>query len=320
MRAVRYHEPGGPDVLGVEDVPEPTPTPTELLVETRAIGLNPTEVYSREGARDHPLPRILGADFAGVVEAVGESVDGYQVGDRVFGTGLQTHRQGSYAEYVVTPEHKVASLPEGVSFETGAAVGVVGTTAWLAFLEHASLTPTSTCLIHGGSGGVGHAAIQVASACGATVIATAGSERTRDFCEEKGADIVLDYDNPDLDRAVLGAAGGPVDIVLDHRVGDYLQFDVDVLATGGTVLVVGGPGDEATLSDIWAGLRADARIQIFSISNHPRLAEPLEAVATLLADGRLDIHIERRYEMEAAGEAQRAMMTESFPGKLLLLP
>lgn len=163
MRAVRFHETGGPDVLQVEDVQRPIPRDDEILIDVRAAGVNPTEVYSRTGDRDHELPRIPGADVAGVVKAISDSISDVAVGDRVFATGLQNHRIGSYAKYTVARRDRYAVLPEEVSFEVGAAADVVTTTAWLAFGHHASLTPASTCLVHGDTGGVDHVAVQVAA-------------------------------------------------------------------------------------------------------------------------------------------------------------
>ncbi|WP_411968919.1 NADPH:quinone reductase [Haloferax sp. YSSS75] len=321
MRAVRFHETGGPEVLAVEDVPRPEPRADEVLIETRAAGVNPTEIYSRTGDRQHPLPRIPGADVAGVVTDVGDVVDGFDVGDRVFATALQNDRQGSYAEYVPARTDRVAHLPDPVSFETGAAAGVVTTTAWLAFVEHARVTANTTCLVHGGSGGVGHVAVQLAKEMGATVVSTAGSPETRTFARECGADGVLDYSRPDLEASVRDSVDGDgVDVVLDHRVGDYLQFDLDVLAAGGTVLVIGNPQDECHISDLWPAIRTDATIQVFAMSNAPDLSAVLDEVAPLLADGRLDVHVERRYDFEEAGEAQRAIVEDSFPGKAILVP
>ncbi|USZ73586.1 NADPH:quinone reductase [Natronosalvus halobius] len=320
MRAARFHETGGPEQLQVESVPNPSPRPDEILVEVRAIGVNPTEVYSREGDRDHPLPRIPGADFAGIVESVGETVTDVEPGDRVFGTGLQNDRQGTYAEYVVARPRRYAVLPDEVSFEQGAAAGVVGTTAWLAFVEHARLTPTSTCFIHGGSGGVGHVAVQTAKLCGATVVTTAGSEASREFARECGADTVLDYARPDLLATAQKIAPDGVDVVLDHRIGSYLQFDLEVLAPDGTVVVIGGPQDESRITDMWPAIRTDATVQVFAMSNEPDLGAVLEEVAVLLADGRLDIHIARRYDLEDAAAAQRAVIEDSFHGKLIILP
>jgi len=320
MRAVRFHQTGGPETLQTETIAEPVPRPDEVLVDVRAIGVNPTEVYSREGDRTHGLPRIPGADFAGVVASVGETVDGVDEGDRVFGTGLQNDRQGTYAEYVVARRDRFAHLPDGVDFETGAAAGVVGTTAWLAFVEHARLTPTSTCLIHGGSGGVGHVAVQLAKLCGATVVTTAGSESSRAFAAECGADVVLDYTEPDLLSTIQEATNGGVDIVLDHRVGSYLQLDLEVLAPDGTVVVIGGPQDECRITDMWPAIRTDATVQVFAMSNEPDLGAVLEEVGQLLADGRLDVHIARRYDLEEASAAQRAVMDESFHGKLVIEP
>jgi NADPH2:quinone reductase len=297
MRAVRFHETGGPEVLAVETVDRPTPRYDEILVEVRAAGVNPTEVYSVQGQREHPLPRIPGADFAGEVAAVGDGIDSVEPGDRVFGTGLQNDRQGTYAEYTVARRDRFAVLPESVSFEEGAAAGVVGATAWLAFEEFSRLTPTSTCLVHGGSGGAGHAAVQLAAAAGATVIATAGSPESRAFAAECGAVVVF-----------------------DPMLGTYLQFDFDVLAYGGTVVAIGGPGDECRITDLWSALRTDATLQVFAMSNAPDLGAVLAEVAELLADGRLSVHLARTYSLEEAGEAQRAVMEDSFPGKLVLLP
>ena len=320
MRAVRFHQTGGPEMLQMETVPDPAPRPDEVLIEVRSIGVNPTEVYSREGDRKHDLPRIPGSDFAGVVKSVGETIGDVSEGDRVFGTGLQNDRQGTYAEYLVARRHRFAPLPDEVDFETGAAAGVVGTTAWLAFMKHGRLTPTSTCLIHGGSGGVGHAAIQIAKLCGANVITTAGSGSSRAFTEECGADTTLNYMDPDLLASIQETVDDGIDIVLDHRIGSHLQLDLEVLAPDGTVVVIGGPQDECRITDLWPAIRTDATIQMFAMSNEPNLSVVLEEISRLLADGRLNIHISRRYDLEEAEAAQRAVIEESFHGKLLIEP
>lgn len=320
MRAVRFHRTGGPEVLRVETVDRPVPRADEVLVEVRAIGVNPTEVYSRTGERSHPLPRIPGADFAGVVVETGTGVRSFEPGDRVFGTGLQNDRQGTYAEFVPARVDRVAPLPSEVPFDVGAASGVVGTTAWLAFAEHSRLTPNSTCVVHGGSGGVGHVAVQLADRFGARVLSTAGSEVSRDFVAGLGADTVLDYAASDLRERIAELAPDGVDVVLDHRVGDYLQLDLAVLAPEGTVLVIGGPGDHPELTDLWPALRANATVRFFTMSNEPNLATVLGEVADLLASGRLDVHIARRYDLDEAAAAQRAVIDDSFHGKLVIVP
>jgi NADPH2:quinone reductase len=320
MRAARFHRTGGPDRIRVETVDRPSPRPDEVLVDVRAIGINPTEVYSREGDRPHELPRIPGADFAGVVEAVGETVDGVREGTRVFGTGLQNDRQGSYAEYTVARADRFATLPDEVSFEQGAAAGVVGATAWLSFVEHARLTPTSTCLVHGGSGGVGHVAVQLAKLCGATVVTTSGSDASREFAAECGADVTLDYGQPDLLSKIEGAVDGGIDVVLEHRAGSHLQLDLEVLGEDGTVVVIGGPQDECRITDLWPALRTDANVQVFAMSNEPDLGAVLAEVGQLMADDRLEIHIARRYDLEEAAAAQRAVIEDSFQGKLIIVP
>jgi NADPH:quinone reductase-like Zn-dependent oxidoreductase len=307
-------------VLDVDSIDRPEPRANEVLVEARAIGVNPTEVYSRTGVRDHKLPRVPGADVAGTVASVGDLVNEYAPGDRVFATGLQNDRQGSYAEFVPVRADRIAHLPPEVTYQGGGAAGVVVATAWLAFTKHAGLAPTSTCLIHGGSGGVGHVAVQLAKAFGATVLTTAGTEESREFAARCGGDEIFDYRNDGLEAAVTDATADGVDVVLDHRVGDYLQFDLDVLALDGTVVVIGGPNDDARLTDLWEALRSDATIQVFSMSNEPDLGDVLESVARLMADERIQVHVSRRYDLEDADDAQRAVIEESVHGKIVVVP
>jgi NADPH:quinone reductase-like Zn-dependent oxidoreductase len=177
MQAVRQHENGGAETFAVEAVPRPTPRDDELLVAVRATSANPVDAYLGAGEYgDLPLPRIPGVDVAGEVVTVGESVEGYRPGDRVFGSLLAKHHQGAAAEYVAVPRDRVAHLPDGVDAETGAAAGAVAGTAWRAFFERADPQPGETVLIHGGNGGVGHAAVQLAAAAGAHVVTTARPE------------------------------------------------------------------------------------------------------------------------------------------------
>lgn len=184
MRAVRQHSFGG-DVLTVESVQKPTPGPQEMLIEVRAAGVNPADTYYREGRiRDETsliqptLPFTLGSDFAGIVRDVGDHVTRFDSGDRVFGTGLHTGRtqQGAYAEYIAIPPAFVARLPTSIEFEEGAAIGLAGVTAWRALFDYGTLTPGAACLIHGGSGGVEHVALQLADCIHATVLTTARSD------------------------------------------------------------------------------------------------------------------------------------------------
>jgi len=319
MRAVRYHETGGPEVLRVdEDVPTPEPGPREVLIDVEAASVNPVDTYFREGDYEPPgLPMIPGSDVAGTVAAVGTDVARWAVGDRVFGTGLGSGGPGSYAEYALADEGVLARLPDGVSFAEGAAVALVGVTAWRALVDHAGLEPAETCLIHGGSGGVGHVSVQLAAATGATVVATA-RESYHDKVRALGADVVLDYGRSDLGAAVVDA-GEPA-AILDHRLDDYLGFDADVAAVGARIVGIGNTEAAATLPDVPAARGKELTLTLMSMYNTPDLGAVLERIARLLAGGRLVPDVARTYGLEEAPAAQRAVLEESFLGKLVIEP
>ncbi|UPV74611.1 NADPH:quinone reductase [Halorussus limi] len=319
MRAVRYHEHGGPDVLKVEDAEKPEPDDGEIRVEVRAAGVNPVDTYFREGSYEPPeLPMIPGSDLAGVVDAVGEGVDDFAAGDRVFATGLGNDRQGTYAEFAVAPTDRVAHLPESVDFAQGAAAALVGVTAWRALVDHAELDPAETCLVHGGSGGVGHVAVQLADAAGARVVTTA-SEEYHARLEELGAHAALDYRREDLADAVVEAAGRP-DAILDHRLDQYLDFDAEVGAQGVRVVGIGNTEPAAGFENIAAARGTEMALHLMSMYNTPDMAVVLRKLAQMLAEGDLDPQISARYDLDHAADAQRAVLHDSFLGKLVVEP
>jgi len=318
MRAVRYHEHGVRDVLQVDEVERPEPGRNEILVAVEAAAINPVDTYFREGSYDPAtLPMIPGSDFAGEVAAVGEGVEDFREGDSVFGTGLGNDRQGTCAEYAVTPTDRVAHLPAGADFSDGAGLGVAGVTAFRALIDHAELEPAERCLVHGGSGGVGHAAVQIAAAAGAQVTTTA-SPKYHDRLNAIGADDVLDYDRDDLADAVT-AVGEP-DVVLDHRLDDYLQFDADVAATGARIVGIGGNSSESGFSDTPAARSKELRVHLMNMFNTPDLRAVLERLAVLVAQGDLTAEVDRVYGLDEVGEAHRAVLEDSVFGKLVVEP
>ncbi|MFC7046455.1 NADPH:quinone reductase [Halobacteriaceae archaeon GCM10025711] len=318
MRAVRYHEHGGPDVLQVDDVDAPTPAPDQVRVDVRAASVNPVDTYFREGSYEPPtLPMVPGDDVAGVVDAVGDDVDEFDVGDRVFGTGVSASGQGSFAEQATVPTDRVAHLPDGVSFAEGAAVALVGVTAWQALVDHGDVGPAQIALVHGGSGGVGHVAVQLASAAGAHVVTTASPEY-HDRLTDLGADAVFDYHRDDLADAVT-AEGAP-EVILDHRLDDYLQFDADVAAQGARVAGIGNTDLAAGFTDVPAARAKELEIHLMSMYNNPDIAARLGRLARLMAAGEVVPDVARTYSFDEAGEAQRAVMEDSFFGKLVVEP
>ncbi|WP_459810024.1 NADPH:quinone reductase [Halopiger thermotolerans] len=321
MRAVRLREHGGPDVLQVEEIDRPEPDDDELLVEVAAAGVNPVDTYFRDGSYEPvDVPFTPGVDLAGTVAETGDAVEEFAEGDRVYGTGIGNGSyQGAYAEYATVPTDRVVALPDGADLAEAGAAGVVAVTAWRALIDHADLEPAEHCLIHGGSGGVGHAAVQIADAVSARVVTTA-AEEYHDDLEAMGADTVLDYGRDDLADAVLEASDGGVDAVLDHRLDDYLQFDADVAATGCRVVGIGENSPDPGFTNDGAARSKDVSYQFMSMFNTPDLRVPLRGVAHLMDAGRLAIELDERYDLEEAAEAQRAVMEDSVFGKLVLEP
>ena len=322
MRAVRYHEHGGPDVLRVDEVEEPTPGPDEVLVDVAAAGINPVDTYFREGAyRPATLPMIPGVDVAGEVAAVGAGVEGYAAGDPVVGTGLSRDRQGGCAERAVVPTDRLARLPAGADLVAAGGAGVAAVTAWRALIDHAGLEPAEDALIHGGSGGVGHAAVQIAAAAGATVVATAAPEY-HGAVAGLGAATVLDYDRnrDDLADAVRAATEGGADVTLDHRLDEYLQFDADVAAHEGRIVGIGERDPAIGFSNDGVARSKDLRFSLMSMFNTPDLSDPLGRVARLIGRGDLAIEVARTYELDEVADAHRDVLADSVLGKLVVVP
>jgi NADPH2:quinone reductase len=325
MRAVRFHDHGGPEVLTDEEIDRPSPQSQEVLVEIHAAGVNPVDTYFREGAYEpFTLPLVPGADFAGEVLETGSAVEGFAPGDRVYGTGIGRDHHGGYAECAAVPADRLVALPDGVDMTVAGAAGVAGVTAWRALVDHASLEPGESCLIHGGSGGVGHVAVQLAAATGAQVLTTASPDY-HDRLAELGADAVFDYSRTDLADAVREVAGGVggtdgVDVILDHRLDEYLQFDADVAATGARVVGIGEQSPQVGFENDGVARSKDVSYQFMVMFNTPDFRVPLARLAHLMSVGDLTIDIAREYELDEAGEAQRAVLEESVLGKLVLVP
>lgn len=323
MYAIRYHEAGDLDVLQYESIDQPEPDHGEVLVEVRAASVNPVDAKIRAGV-DPEGPKTTGSDLAGVVVEVGDGVTKFEAGDRVFATGLHTGRfsGGSFAEMATVPTDLLAELPDGVSFEEGAAVALVGVTAWRALVDHADWEPGDSVFVHGGNGGVGHIAVGLADAMGGSAVCTARPEY-HDGLRELGAETVIDYRDDDLAESVRDATGG-ADVVLDHMPEEYMDFNVEVAAMEGDVVIIAG-GD-TTFPGTGPARSKELSIHMMSMSNlssHPEMpdiAPILEQIAELMADGRLEVVIDRTYSLEDGAEAHRAVLEESLLGKILVVP
>lgn len=245
MRAILVREFGGPEVLTLQEIDERQPGPREVKVRVRAAGVNPYETYMRTGnyAIRPPLPYVPGSDAAGEVEAVGAEVTRFKPGDRVYTYAASDALIGTYAERVVCAEHHVFPLGARASFAQGAAIGVPYTTAYRALFHKGQGVPGETVLVHGATGGVGLAAVQLAHHRGLRVIGTAGTGRSPEIVREQGADVVVSHLAEGYREAIKAATGGRgVDLILEMAAHLNLDHDLGLLAPGGRIVVIGSRG------------------------------------------------------------------------------
>jgi NADPH:quinone reductase-like Zn-dependent oxidoreductase len=303
MRAVRLHEYGPPSVLVVDVVDRPAPKADEVLIRVHDAGVNPIDWKLRAGYLKQYMPVTLpytpGLDVAGTVEALGEAVTAFAVGDRVFGRGVST-----YAEFAVAPTATIARIPEGVSFEQAAPLHVGGETAWAALFDMANLEAGQRLLVQGGAGGVGSIAVQLGHWKGAYVIATASTANVA-FVKSLGADEVIDYTSVNVEDAVRD-----VDVVLDTVGGEVTAHSWGALKPGGILVVVAGMPDTETAAA--KGVRTTA-------VTHPTDTHPvLEELAKLVASGDLRPEIGQVFPLDGAAQAHLASETGHGRGRILL--
>src|SRR3979490_2971679 len=259
MKAILVREFGGPEVLKLEEVPTPKPAGGQVLVRIHAAGVNPYDTYMRAGtyAVKPPLPYTPGSDAAGVIEAAGDGVKKVMKGDRVYTAKTLT---GAYAEYALALEEQVHALPEKVSFSQGAGVWVPYGTAYHALHHSAQARASETVLVHGASGGVGTAAVQMARAMGLTVFGTAGTQKGLDLVKREGAHKVFDHGKTGYQEEILKVTGGRgVDIILEMVANVNLAHDTKLLASRGRVIVIGNRGEVTINARELMGRRASIR-------------------------------------------------------------
>lgn len=320
MKAIRVHKPGGPEVMELEDVEIREPDEGEVLIRIRAAGVNPVDTYIRSGSANYTpaCPYTPGSDGAGVIEQAGPGVRQLREGQRVFVGGSVT---GTYAEMAICTESQAHPLPSNVSFAQGAGVFVPYATAYHALAHKGHGKPPETVLVHGATGGVGTAAIQIAKAAGFTVIATGGTEQGRRMVKDQGADHVLDHSQPGYLDAALDLTGGRgVDIILEMLANVNLGRDLGVLAKGGRVVVIGSRGPvEINPRD---AMSRDATITGMLLANSsPREMEAiLAALEGGLESGVLSPVTGKELPLAEAAQAHRDVMAAGAYGKIVLIP
>jgi NADPH:quinone reductase len=317
MKAIRVEQFGGPEVMELVDLPQPRPEAGQVLVRMRAAGINPVETYIRAGTypRKPALPFTPGNDGAGVVEQADDDVK-LRPGDRVYTAGSIT---GTYAEYALCQAAQVHPLPENVSFAQGAAIGTPYATAYRGLFQRAQAKAGETVLVHGASGGVGIAAVQLARAGSLRVLGTAGTERGQELVREQGAHDVFDHRAADYLAQILNATSGRgVDVILEMLANLNLGKDLTLLAPRGRIVVIGNRGRVEI--DARDAMSRDADIRGMVLPNTPaaEMASIHAALVAGLENGTLRPVIGRELPLAEAPEAHRAVMEPGAFGKIIL--
>ena len=319
MNAIVIREFGAPAVMKVEEVPDPAPAAGQVLIRVKAAGVNPVDTYIRSGvyARKPTLPATPGMDVGGVVEAVGAGVTRVRPGDRVYAFLIT----GGYAQLALADEWQVRPLPDRASFGQGAAIGVPCTTAWLGLFHRGRARPGETVLVHGASGGVGLAAVQLARAAGLRVVGTAGTEEGLEAVRASGAHAALNHRSPNyLDELPAVTDGRGPDVVLEMLANVNLDRDLDIVAPRGRIVVIGNRG--RTEIDARKTMAKDATIQGLMLFNATReeLNEAHAALVAALETGTLAPLIGRELPLADAPAAHEAVMSAGALGKIVLVP
>lgn len=324
MKAIRVHEFGGPDAMRLEDVPDPTPGAGDVIVRIRAAGVNPVDAYVRTGTypRKPSLPYTPGSDGAGDVEAIGADVNGFARGDRVYiaGFGTAPGGAGTYAELALCSPLQLYRLPARTSYTQGAALGVPYATAYRALFHRGGARPAETVLVHGATGGVGIAVVQLAHAHGMRVIGTGGTEAGLALVREHGADVTVNHGAANYTGDIMRATGGRgVDVVIEMAAHINLDRDLSMLAKSGRIVVVGNRGRAEI--DARQAMGRDAAIlgmTLFNASDRD-VAEIHAALIAGLANGTLNPAIGREFPLADAARAHEAIMQSGAHGKIVLV-
>ena len=342
MQAVQFTAHGGTEVIEYDTIPDPEPGSGEVLVDVKAGALNHLDVWTRNGlpGLDLPLPHVPGSDAAGVVSAVGADVSRFDVGDRVAVSAgvhcgecefcrngeytlcvdfeiIGEHSTGVHSEYAAVHEDNLVAVPEGVDWETAAAAPLVFQTAWRMLVTRAGVSPGERVLVLGASGGVGHAAVQIAADAGAEVFAAAGNERKLGYARELGAEHTIDYESEnvaDAVREVTGKRG--VDVVVDHVGGDTWTDSLRSLAHGGRLVTCGataGPRPETDIARIFGN-------QLTILGSTMATPGEVDDVLAKVWDGTFDVRLRETLPMSETARAHELLENREGFGKVVVVP
>jgi NADPH2:quinone reductase len=322
MRAIRVHETGGPEALSLDELPDPTPGPSELLIDVEAIGVNFIEVYQREGMYPLPRPFTLGAEAAGVVRSVGANVTDFRPGDRA----VSQRAKGAYADRAVVPAEFAVRIPDGVSSKVAAAVCLQGLTAHYLTTSTFPLARGNTALVHAAAGGVGLLLCQMAKRRGAFVIGTASTEAKRQIARDAGADEMIDYTAVDFAAAARRFTSNTgVNVVYDSVGKATFDKSLDSLMRRGMLVLFGQssgavpPCDPQILNRKGSLFLTRPTLNDYTATRDELLARANELFGWV-ASGELSVRIGAEFPLEKAGDAHRALSARQTTGKVLLIP
>ena len=324
MRAVVADGAGGPEVLALRDLPDPEPGPGEAVLAVAAAGLNRADLLQRQGFYPPPpgASDVLGMECSGTVAAVGAGVDDWSVGDRA----CALLSAGAYATQVSVPTGQLMPVPDGVELVAAAALPEVAGTVWSNVFMLAALQPGEVFLVHGGAGGIGSFAIQLASQLGARVMTTAGTPEKRELCRSLGAEVAIDYHDEDFVEVVKEHTGGAgADVILDNMGAAYLRRNVAALATEGRLVVIGLQGGAVGELDLNALMRKRGAILATTLRARPMeekaaiCASVVEHVWPLVAEGKVREIVETIVPLDDVRRAHELMESGSHSGKILLV-
>lgn len=314
MRAIIAEKNGGPEVLKIQDIPQPTPGIGEVLVKVEAAAVNPFDAQVRRGdyAAYMPTPHKMGVDVSGTVAAVGEGVDNLAVGDDVFYSTRVLSNEGGYAEFHVEQAQLIAKKPKDLSFVDAAALPIAASTAWVCLIERGRLKAGDRVLVHGASGGVGLFAVQIGRLTGAEVVTTSRKD-VQGLLQELGADTTIDYRDEDAWDQLAAQSNGGYDVIVDLVGGDTIQKSLGLLAAGGRVVSIVDQPNPQSLYDGW-GVNAEIHLVFLTPS-----AERLARLGALTARGLLTATVEQTLPLEQAAEAHRLIEAGGRTGKIVLV-
>lgn len=319
MKAIRVSAFGAPEVLQIAEVSDPIPEQDQILVEVHAAGVNPVDTYIRSGvyARLPELPYTPGMDGAGVIRKIGSAAGGtHKIGDRVW---LTASIDGTYAALTRCTADQVHSLPERFTFQQGAAIGTAYCTAYRALFQRGQGRPGQTVLIHGATGGVGIAAVQMARAAGMRIFATGGSEQGRAMLRECGADEALDHTEADyLERIAAGTSGRGVDIVVEMLANVNLGKDLGVVANGGCIVIVGARGSVEINPRLAMQRECDIRGLMLFNATSAESQEAITAIQAGLEIGALAPVVGEEFPLADAALGHVAAMASVRRGRVVL--